>query len=59
MSAPKPTTQNDVETDLNDVENAWATEIEQRRREVRDGTVAPIKGDDFLRELRAWKPSSR
>ena len=45
--------------DPNDVENAWAAEIERRRREVRDGTRVPIEGEAFLRELRAWKPGSR
>jgi hypothetical protein len=44
--------------DPNDVENAWAAEIERRRREVREGKVIPIAGEDFLRELRA-RTSSR
>ena len=43
--------------DPNDVENAWAAEIERRRREVREGKVQPIDGETFLRELRAYKPA--
>jgi len=38
--------------DLNEVENAWATEIERRRREIRDGEVELVPGDEVRRRLR-------
>ena len=46
-------------TDPNDVENAWAAEIERRRRESREGKVALVSGEDVRRELRAWRPRER
>lgn len=45
--------------DPNDVENAWAAEIERRRRESREGKVALVSGEDVRRELRAWRPRER
>jgi hypothetical protein len=47
-----------VEDDPNDVENAWAKEIERRRREIHEGAVAPVPGEDVLRRLRAWRPTN-
>jgi len=45
--------------DPNDVENAWAAEIERRRREIREGKVTLVSGEDVRRKLRAWKPRER
>ena len=45
--------------DPNDVENEWATEIERRRREIREGKVTLVSGEDVRQKLRAWKPRER
>ena len=45
--------------DPNDVENAWATEIERRRREIREGKVTLVSGEEVRQRLRAWKPRER
>jgi hypothetical protein len=45
--------------DPNDVENAWATEIERRRREIREGKVTLVSGEDVRQKLRALKPRER
>ena len=42
-----------------EVHRAWELELERRRREVQDGTVELVDGEEFLRELRAWRPDSR
>lgn len=42
-----------------EVQRAWEAEIERRLREVQDGTAELIDGEEFLRELRAWRPASR
>jgi len=57
----KPSTVEDAAqgTDPNEVENAWATEIERRRREIRDGAVELVPGDEVRRRLREWKPRDR
>lgn len=47
------------EADPNDVENAWASEIERRRREIREGKVKLVSGEDVRRKLRDWKPRER
>ncbi len=60
MSDPTANVDSDaLEPDPNDVENAWATEIERRRREIREGMVKPIPGNEVRRKLRAWKPRER
>ncbi len=40
-----------------EVQRAWDAEIERRLREVQDGAAELIDGEEFLRELRAWRPS--
>lgn len=41
--------------DPNEVELAWAEEVERRRRELDDGTAKPLTKDEFLRRLRDSK----
>lgn len=54
-----PSTAEDSTPDPNEVENAWATEIERRRREIREGKVELVPGDEVRRKLREWKPRDR
>lgn len=41
----------EVDTDLT-IQAAWVSAAKQRRDEVRDGTIAPIDGDDALAQVR-------
>lgn len=52
--SPEPLEDGDeiLEEDPNEVEHAWAAEIERRRRELDDGTVEPLTKDEFIRRLR-------
>ena len=54
-----PSTAEDSPPDPNEVENAWATEIERRCREIREGKVELVPGDEVRRKLREWKPRDR
>lgn len=42
-----------------EVHHAWELELGRRLREVQDGTAELIDGEEFLRELRAWRPGGR
>lgn len=48
-----------TDEDPNDVENAWAKEIERRRREIREGVVQPVDGDEVMERLRDWRIGDR
>ncbi len=57
----EPSKVSSVEEDLedpNEVENAWAVAIEQRRREVRAGEVALVDSRDVAERLEAWRPKA-
>ena len=45
----------DEDEDPNEVELAWAEEIERRRRALDDGTTKPLTKEEFLRRLRESK----
>ncbi len=49
----------DVTEDPAEVRRAWELELERRVREVQDGTAELVDGDEFLHELRAWRPADR
>lgn len=42
-----------------EVHRAWELELEHRLREVQDGTAELVDGEEFLRELRGWRPDRR
>jgi hypothetical protein len=50
------TVDDSLDDDPNEVESAWARVIERRRREIAEGGLEPIAGDEVLRWLRRWTP---
>ncbi len=58
MSEPKEAGLPEAEDDPNEVENAWAIEVERRRREVREGRVELMRGDEVRERLDGWRPTS-
>lgn len=57
MADPVHPLDDDTGDDPNDVEQAWADELERRRREIREGNVALVDGEDVMRRLRRWSPN--
>lgn len=43
----------DAEEDQESIDRLWAEEAERRLKEIEDGVVTPIPGDEVMRRLRS------